>query len=184
MNHLYFVRHGQSQANLEKNIATFDSPLTEIGISQAKDTAKKLIGFKIDTIFSSPMLRAKQTAEAIAESLGFDKSNIVVVEELKERGLGELEENPKGQDSRWYFDTAEGYQIETHLELLARMKRALKQIESLSVNSKNVLIVGHSISGDMLRFITDKKSDFSSLADYELTPNAGYFELNVSGLNM
>lgn len=183
MKRLYFVRHGQSQANLEKLIANFDSRLTLLGISQAKDTANKLIGLGIDKIFSSPMPRAQKTAETIADSIGFDKSEIVVIDDLKERGLGELEGKPKGQESRWYFDTSEGYGIETHKDLQFRMLKALKQIESLCSDSDNALVVGHSISGDMLRFITDKKSDFSSLADYELTPNAGFFELNINNLD-
>ena len=126
------------------------------------------------------MLRARQTAEAIAESLGFDESSIVVVDELKERSLGELEGKSKTHESRWYFDTPDGYGMETHTELYERVKVALSKIESMSINSENVLIVGHSISGDMMRFVTDKKSDFSFLVDYELTPNAGFFELKIS----
>ena len=179
MKHLYFIRHGQSQANLDKIIATPDSPLTALGVSQAKETANRLLSFSIDKIFSSPMARAKQTAEVIADSMGFDKSKIVTINELRERGFGELEGKPKDYESRWYFDTSDGFGIETHQELYGRMKNALKRIKELNTDSSNVLIVGHSVSGDMLRFVADKKQDFSSLADYELTPNAGLFELKV-----
>ena len=179
MKHLYFIRHGQSQANLDKIIATPDSPLTALGVSQAKETANRLLSFSIDKIFSSPMPRARQTAEVIADSIGFDKSKIVTMNELRERGFGELEGKSKDHESRWYFDIPDGLGIETHNELHGRMKNALNQIMDMSTNSSNILIIGHSVSGDMLRFIADKKLNFSALADYELTPNAGFFELKV-----
>jgi len=179
MEHLYFIRHGQSVANSEKIIADAFSPLTPTGISQAAETAVLLKPLNIALIFSSPLLRARQTAETVADVIGLDKSKITVIDDLRERGLGELENKPKTQESRWYFDTSEGYGIETHEELYERMKKALNEIRVLSKITSNILISGHSISGDMLRLITDNKSDFSRLADYELTKNAGYFELNV-----
>lgn len=178
--HFYFIRHGQSQANSEKTIAQASSPITSLGISQAKEVAFKLARLNIDLIVSSPMTRAIQTAETIAESIGYGKSKIVTINELRERGLGELEGNPKGRESRWYFDTPNGYGIETHVELYDRIKIALQKIIILGKNYSNILIVGHSISGDMLRLITDNKTDFSLLADYELTQNAEFFELNLN----
>lgn len=179
MKRYYFIRHGQSQANSEKVIAQASSPITPLGISQIKEVALKLARLNIDLIISSPMTRAMQTAETIAESIGYDKSKIVTINELRERGLGELEGNPKSQESRWYFDTPSGYGIETHIELYNRTKTALQEIITMGKNYSNILIVGHSISGDMLQLITDNKTDFSLLADYELTQNAGFFKLNL-----
>lgn len=179
MKHFYFVRHGQSVANAEKLIADANSPLAPLGILQVKETTKILKSLNIDLIISSPMIRAIQTAETIADSIGYDKSNILIVDELRERGLGDLENKPKTQNSRWYFDTAESYGMETHQALYERMKKAINRIEDLAKDSKNILLSGHSISGDMLRLVSDKKTDFSHLANYELTENAGYFELNI-----
>ncbi|MDP1706272.1 MAG: histidine phosphatase family protein [bacterium] len=179
MDHLYFVRHGQSVANANKIIADADSLLTQLGLSQAKEAAGLLKSLDIDLIISSPMTRAKETAEVIAESIGYDKSKILTIDDLKERGLGDLENEPKNQESRWYFDTANGLGMETHQELCFRMKRVLTYVLETYRDYSNILISGHSISGDMLRLISDNKSDFTLLADYELTKNAGYFELNI-----
>jgi broad specificity phosphatase PhoE len=62
---VYFVRHGQSEANV---IHVFSNtgvkhPLTVAGIEQAKALANRLSPEKISAVFSSPLLRATQTAE-------------------------------------------------------------------------------------------------------------------------
>lgn len=66
---LYFVRHGQTDANVAMNngqlIGEYDEPLNVIGIKQAEDLAEQLKDSKFDAIISSPLLRAKQTAEIV-----------------------------------------------------------------------------------------------------------------------
>lgn len=63
---LLVVRHGQTNYNLNHIILSkTDDPLNETGISQAQTTAKNLEREKIDLIISSPLRRAKQTAEII-----------------------------------------------------------------------------------------------------------------------
>ena len=65
---LYVVRHGETQFNIEKRYAgQTDVPLNETGIEQAKELAKKLEGEPFDVIVTSSLLRAKMTAEQIAE---------------------------------------------------------------------------------------------------------------------
>lgn len=63
---IHFIRHG-SVTNpdniLYGRLAEFS--LSPKGISEAKQTAVRLKGTKIDAIYTSPMLRARQTAEAI-----------------------------------------------------------------------------------------------------------------------
>ncbi len=68
---LYFVRHGESTANV---LGLFSNevhahPLTEKGIEQARALAHSLSGLSFDGIYSSPILRARQTAEILAEAL-------------------------------------------------------------------------------------------------------------------
>lgn len=68
---IIFVRHGES----EKNVLGIESndlekyPLTEKGREMAKEIAKKLKDEKIDRIISSPVLRARETAEIISKKL-------------------------------------------------------------------------------------------------------------------
>jgi broad specificity phosphatase PhoE len=89
----YFVRHGQTEANLT-NLACgsgWDIELNETGLAQAKALAesdKIEICRDVKTICVSPMLRAKQTAEAITQVL---HAPIVLIDQLKEWHLGDWE---------------------------------------------------------------------------------------------
>lgn len=60
---IYMVRHGQSEANLKSMLSTWDVPLTESGINDAKMAGRLLSGLKFDKVLYSPYLRAKQTFE-------------------------------------------------------------------------------------------------------------------------
>jgi broad specificity phosphatase PhoE len=65
---LYFVRHGESTANVMR--AFIDGALTEKGLDQARALAQNLSGLPIERIYSSPLLRAVQTAQILVEHLG------------------------------------------------------------------------------------------------------------------
>lgn len=91
MNKIYFVRHGQSQWNVENKICgATDIPLTDEGRAQAKLTAEKIIEQKIkaDRILYSPLSRAKETALVISKMTG-----LPAVEEprLFEQNFGKYE---------------------------------------------------------------------------------------------
>ena len=66
---IYIVRHGQTAKN-KANIlqGRSDIPLNETGVKQAEETGRKLAdaGVVIQKVWSSPLIRARQTAEAIA----------------------------------------------------------------------------------------------------------------------
>lgn len=67
---VYFVRHGQSEANVAPIIQPPDSPLTEKGRKQADHIAERVSKLKFEALIVSPALRAKETAEAIAKVTG------------------------------------------------------------------------------------------------------------------
>lgn len=62
---LYIVRHGEPGP---------DGALTEKGQKQAEAVGRRLCKSKIDKVFSSPLLRAVQTAEPLCEMTGLDKN--------------------------------------------------------------------------------------------------------------
>ncbi len=68
---LYFVRHGQSEANVLKVISNrgLVHPLTELGRQQAAQLAQSLAAVPIAKIYASPLLRARQTAEIVSAAL-------------------------------------------------------------------------------------------------------------------
>ncbi len=68
---LYFVRHGQSEANLLEVISKRGRvhPLTALGRQQAAELAHSLASVPMVRIYSSPLLRAVQTAEITSVAL-------------------------------------------------------------------------------------------------------------------
>lgn len=68
---LFLIRHGATAANLQRPYIlqgrTLNGPLSETGITQAQATRDFLQSFPLSSVHCSPMLRAKQTAEIIAE---------------------------------------------------------------------------------------------------------------------
>ncbi|MFZ5932848.1 MAG: histidine phosphatase family protein [Patescibacteria group bacterium] len=67
---VYLVRHGQSFGNQEGQFQHPETPLSDIGKMQAKILAKRLKEVSFDVIYSSPLIRARQTAEIISRKLG------------------------------------------------------------------------------------------------------------------
>lgn len=66
---IYLVRHGETTGNLNDFYQTAETPLTKTGIDQAKNVANRLKNIKIDIIYSSTHLRAKNTAEIISKQI-------------------------------------------------------------------------------------------------------------------
>lgn len=67
---IYFVRHGQSLGNASAIFQPPESPLSETGRKQAVCAARRISKLAVHALLSSPFLRAKETAGAIAEATG------------------------------------------------------------------------------------------------------------------
>jgi broad specificity phosphatase PhoE len=89
---LFLVRHGSTAANERLPFVLqgceIDGPLTETGLRQAGALARHLRDFEIHAIYTSPLLRARQTAAAVAEGRSVD---VVSVPELRECSVGRWE---------------------------------------------------------------------------------------------
>jgi phosphohistidine phosphatase len=75
---LYIVRHGEAEPK-SSEIPDENRKLTARGRTQASDNlkvAKEIIGRKPDLILSSPLLRAKETAEIAKKIFGLDKFEV------------------------------------------------------------------------------------------------------------
>src|SRR5258706_6988500 len=65
------VRHGEASGNREmRYLGATDAPLTERGQAQARQLASALALYRPAALYTSPLLRARQTAEAVAAVLG------------------------------------------------------------------------------------------------------------------
>lgn len=80
---LYIIRHGLAGSRLEDEARDKERPLTKKGKEKMKDIAKGLKKLKIslNTIFSSPLLRAKETADIVNIYCG-DKKEVMITEHL------------------------------------------------------------------------------------------------------
>lgn len=86
---LFFVRHGQTSANVRHQFAGFtDVPLDELGRRQADQVAARFKQIEIDSIISSPLQRAHYTAERIGNVSGHTP---IVMDGLKEMNFGDAE---------------------------------------------------------------------------------------------
>ena len=71
----YFIRHGESKSNAAPGFVAsvdFDSPLTGLGVTQARLLGERLKEkeIKFDRVYSSSLVRAVQTAETMLEGMG------------------------------------------------------------------------------------------------------------------
>jgi len=82
------VRHGESAAVVPGSPESDDPPLSERGAEQVTALAARLDGKRIDGVWSSDLIRARDTALAIARSRGID---VVQRRELREVFLGDWE---------------------------------------------------------------------------------------------
>ena len=88
---LYFVRHGQSEANTLHIISNRASPLglTPLGKEQARNLAKTLSNVPFTAVYSSPICRARETAQILATSFN---QTYQITEALREYDCGILED--------------------------------------------------------------------------------------------
>lgn len=86
---LYIIRHGQTDWNIEKKIqGRQDIPLNERGRYQADCLSKAMKNRPVTAVFSSPQIRAMETAEAVAASSG---APVIPVKNLMEINYGSWE---------------------------------------------------------------------------------------------
>lgn len=78
---LYFVRHGESEGNAAGLHQLATTPLSDVGLSQARLLAHRFKHIEIDGIVSSSYRRAQQTAQEIAQVTG---KQVETLEELHE----------------------------------------------------------------------------------------------------
>jgi 2,3-bisphosphoglycerate-dependent phosphoglycerate mutase len=86
---LLIIRHGQSMGEVEeRHEGRADFPLSPLGFEQAEKTARFLYrNYPLDRIYTSPLVRARSTAEAIAGPL---QQQIQLCDALTDRDNGKL----------------------------------------------------------------------------------------------
>lgn len=158
MRNLYFIRHAESEANKKRILASRQAfPLTSAGIADARLIASELKEIvSIDTIISSPLIRARQTAGEFCDVYGIP---LTVDERLSEQDLGpysgmnydEVKEEAKYEMdplSRW--DWVPGGVGESYAMVADRITGFLESMNRQPEDS-NTLIVTHAVVFRLLR---------------------------------
>ena len=102
---LILLRHGESEWNLLNQFTGWtDVGLTENGIQEAQFSAEQILkeNIVINTIYTSVLLRSTNTAEIIADIIGFNKENIQYDWRLNERHYGALQGLNKSETAAKY----------------------------------------------------------------------------------
>jgi len=144
---LGLFRHGQTDWNIDLRLqGTTDIAMNQVGIEQVQTAAKHLDN-SWDLILSSPLSRARQSAEIVAEQIGIE--NIVIEPLLLERafGIGEGLTYAEWGEKFAKLDDIPG--AESRSEVERRARELLGHIEQNYAGAK-VLAVSH---GALIRFV-------------------------------
>lgn len=169
---LYLVRHGITDWNSEKRIqGQVDIPLNEMGRLLAKKTARGLKDIPFDLCYSSPLIRAKETAELI---LGERKIQIFEEPRIMEMAFGEYEGKCCSKEG-WelpeefhnFFDHPEQYRAPKGGEDFASVKKRTEEfLEDICSHplpgDSHVLVVTHGAA--LAGILSNIKK--TSLSDY------------------
>ncbi len=146
----YFVRHGETAWNAEERLCgSTDVPLSDVGRRQAQLLGLRLQPILVEALYSSPLMRALETARLMGEAIGREP---VVDERLAELNYGAWEGRLFAEIKRtspaiycaWDADPAnvappEG---ETGVHLIERVTPFMADVAQ-SHRSGNVVVVCH-----------------------------------------
>lgn len=180
---LYFVRHGESEANVLREISNrgVKHGLTEKGRHQVTALADKLHDIQIRKIFSSPLLRATQTAEILSNALGVAYEITGALREF-DCGIAEGRSDPAAWEmhhalvrewlERGNYD-ARIEQGESFNDWRQRLAPFIEKIVDESADVDNIVLIGHGGTFFCLLPLVLNNVDYEFAAKH-LIGNAGY----------
>jgi probable phosphoglycerate mutase len=149
MKRVYFVRHGETEGNLNRFFQFPDTPLSDAGHKGAQAVAQRFKNVEVDLLVASPFKRTQQTAQYISDVLQLP---IETKDEFHERWMattvrGKLLDSAEGKAYRsTYLDnffnpdcTLDGF--ETFSEVLQRMRSGVGFLEES--DRQNIVVVSH-----------------------------------------
>ncbi len=175
---LYVVRHGQTIWNQEQKVqGRTDIPLNEEGIKEAWNLKKLVDTLKIDLVITSPLKRAKQTAQILVDK------NIKIIEDERiiERNWGKNEGKLLKDVDRvkcWdVYLNIEDNNIEKVQDFLDRISVFLEDIIN-TYPDKNILVVTHSAVSRAIHYLIEKIPENGDLTTMSV-PNLQILEYKL-----
>lgn len=163
---IYFVRHGETVWNTLKIFqGRSNSPLTELGVEQAKKLSQHLKDIDFKKVYSSPQDRALQTTKLL---LGDKNIEITTIDEFQEINMGKVEGIPREEFEKNYpieyhnfWNNAmdynpSAYNGESYEEILDRVKLGLEKLIKEN-NNGNILVISHGVTLKAIFNIINKK---------------------------
>ncbi|NND65589.1 MAG: histidine phosphatase family protein [Gammaproteobacteria bacterium] len=177
---VFFIRHGETTGDVEDRYGgAYDDELSPKGLEQVSSLCEELKEKGIETIFRSPLLRAKKTAQSLADA---SECSVVEVDDLRERNqYGPLTGMTKQEAREKHPDLVK--QLKNHLNTLPnaesyqdaseRTTRAYHQV--LEKTNKCSAVVWH---GGGMRVLF---RDILKLGELKGIGDCSWVELNVDG---
>ncbi len=174
---IYFVRHGQTDDNINGNRLTGwgSTPLNKTGFAQARETALELKDVRFDICFCSPLIRTKQT---LNEILKYHKDLQVIFDDrLKERDYGEIMGKPADicKFRRWNANDEIPFKMESIPQMFDRVASFYEELKK-NYQGKNILIVSHSGTARMTYFYFNGKPSDGDYSNFKIE-NAKVMEI-------
>lgn len=153
----YLIRHGETVWNKEKRYQGWtDIELSENGQLQAELLGKRFQNLKIDAVYSSPLKRALETAQPVADAAGL---SVVADEHFKEINFGlweggTVEQLTKkyGKEFSDFFESPFEYPFPGEGSFVHVAKRSMEGFQLLlkKHEGQSIVIVSH---GGLLRVL-------------------------------
>ena len=213
---LWVVRHGESAGNVARDAAEaeglerldlthrdVDVPLSELGRRQAaalgRWTAQQPADEQPTVVWTSPYVRARQSAEIAMETAGLDVP-VIVDERLREREFGVLdgltrkgitaqypeESERRASIGKFYHRPPGG---ESWVDVAQRLRAVLDEIR-IDARGERVLLMAHQVVVLLVRYVVegmdeatilaiDREGDVAncSVTAYEHDPDVGRLRL-------
>lgn len=162
---IYIVRHGETNANKEGYLQGWSNdPLNENGRMLAEITGQGMRGIHFDCCISSPLIRAKETAEIILRESGNDIP-IAFDDRIREINFGSLERTSIRDEkvSRFLQKPIVDYRFpdgESIIEVMGRTQRFLKELIN-NDDRRTYLVSTHGCAlRAMLNFMYEDTNDY------------------------
>lgn len=186
------MRHGQTTGDIEDRYGgDYEDHLTDLGKTQAKELANKLLNLSIEKIYYSPRIRATETAEIIEQ---VTKIPLELKNDLRERNAyGILTGKLKSESEKKYPDLIELLKnpkatisgAEDYKDFKNRVKSVFDKITNSGLNTVGIVTHGGFISCFLREIIGLERKSLGDCAMIELEYKDGKFTIiNSDGLEL
>lgn len=177
MTKVTIVRHGETELNRDRVIqGHIDEPINQRGIEQAKLAGYFFMKYNQDFThcYSSPLLRATETAEYLLKTMG-KKIPVIKVQDLIERDYGQFQGALIEENIFYHIYEGKDGDYERNETLQARCLKALREL-CAKHEGEHILVSGHAQT--IKAVLSSLESDYNW---HTIFGNGSYCHLEFDG---